>query len=95
MMRIFKKVLCSLLIGLPPMLWAQTGGAAGPDSWKLLPQAQVDGSGVFLDQISGGFGDKRRVSPMSAWLALLAWARRILFHETRWQAWRKVAWRGW
>lgn len=55
-MRIFEKVLCSLLIGLPPMLWAQTGGAAGPDSWKLLPQAQVDGSGVFLDQIAAASG---------------------------------------
>ena len=50
-MNFFKKALFSLLIGLPQMGWVQAGSAAEPDSWKLLPQAQVDGSGVFLDQI--------------------------------------------
>jgi flagella basal body P-ring formation protein FlgA len=54
-MNFFKKAIFSLMIGLPQMIWAQAGGA-GPDCWKLLPQAQVDGSGVFLDQIAAPCG---------------------------------------
>jgi flagella basal body P-ring formation protein FlgA len=55
MMNSFKKALFSLAIVLAPMGWIQAG-AAWPDSWKLLPQAQVDGSGVFLDQIAAASG---------------------------------------
>jgi flagella basal body P-ring formation protein FlgA len=50
-MTFLKNALCALLLGLPQLGLAQAGGAAEPDCWKLLPQAQVDGSGVFLDQI--------------------------------------------
>ena len=55
-MNCLKKALFSLLISLPQMGWVQAGSAAEPDSWKLLPQAQVDGSGVFLDQIAVASG---------------------------------------
>jgi flagella basal body P-ring formation protein FlgA len=37
---------------LPQTGWIQAANAADLDSWKLLPQAQVDGSGIFLDQIA-------------------------------------------
>jgi flagella basal body P-ring formation protein FlgA len=51
MINFFKKVLFSLLIGLPQLGWVQTGSAVEPDAWNLLPQVQVDSSGIFLDQI--------------------------------------------
>jgi len=51
MMNFLKKAVFSLLAGLLPLCWVETGNAAEPDSWNLLPQAQVDSSGVFLDQI--------------------------------------------
>jgi flagella basal body P-ring formation protein FlgA len=44
------------LIGLPQAGWTQAVGASEPDGWKLLPQAQVDSSGVFLDQIAVASG---------------------------------------
>jgi flagella basal body P-ring formation protein FlgA len=46
-----KKTIFSLLTALPLMGLAQAGNAAESNCWKLLSQAQVDGSGVFLDQI--------------------------------------------
>jgi flagella basal body P-ring formation protein FlgA len=50
-MNFLKKVLFSLLMVLPTMGWVATASAADPIAWKLLPKAQVDGSGVFLDEI--------------------------------------------
>jgi flagella basal body P-ring formation protein FlgA len=50
-MNFLKKTIFLLLLGLPQMGWAQADGAAGPVCWKLLPRAQVDSAGVFLDQI--------------------------------------------
>ncbi|MGP8202016.1 MAG: flagellar basal body P-ring formation chaperone FlgA [Limisphaerales bacterium] len=48
-----KKALFALLISLSPMMsWGQAGSAAEPTAWKLLSQAQVDGSGVFLDELA-------------------------------------------
>ncbi len=56
MMNFLKQVLFPLLIALPQMGWVQAGSAAEADSWTLLPQAQVDSSGVFLDQIAAASG---------------------------------------
>ena len=52
-----KKVFFALLISLPQMMsWGQAGSATEPDTWKLLSQAQVDGSGVFLDELAVASG---------------------------------------
>ena len=44
-MHILKTILL-LLLGA-----AAAAGAGEPDAWQLLPQAQVDSTGIFLDQI--------------------------------------------
>src|SRR5271154_517528 len=51
MIKFLKRAVFSLLLALPQPGWAQTGSAVDPDAWNLLPQAQVDSSGIFLDQI--------------------------------------------
>jgi flagella basal body P-ring formation protein FlgA len=48
-MKFFRILLLSFLASLPPMLGAQPTAPA--DVWRLLPQAQVDGQGVYLDQV--------------------------------------------
>jgi flagella basal body P-ring formation protein FlgA len=50
-MNFFKQALVALCILLPQLSWAQADGASQPVTWRLLPQVQVDGSGIFLDQI--------------------------------------------
>jgi flagella basal body P-ring formation protein FlgA len=50
-MNFSKKALFLVLAGLIQTGFVSIGTAASPEPLKLLPQAQVDGSGVFLDQI--------------------------------------------
>jgi flagella basal body P-ring formation protein FlgA len=45
-MNIFKSIFYSLLLGVAAVARASEG-----DAWQLLPQAQVDSAGIFLDQI--------------------------------------------
>jgi len=45
-MNIFKKILLGFLLGAATAVQANE-----PDAWQLLPQAQVDSAGIFLDQI--------------------------------------------
>src|SRR5664279_4357796 len=59
MMSLFRKTIFLLLIGVTQVGWAQPGGLAESNSWKLLPLAQVDSSGVFLDQIVAASGANR------------------------------------
>ena len=58
-MSLFKKTILLLLTVLPQTNRAQAGDAAAPECWKLLSQAQVDSSGVFLDQIVASAGAAR------------------------------------
>src|SRR5580698_2217125 len=52
MMNCFKTLLFSMFIALPATGWAQLADAVGQDSWKLLPEAKVDSSGIYLDQVA-------------------------------------------
>ncbi len=38
------------MAALPQISFGQTGGAAAADYYQLVPEAQVDGAGIFLDQ---------------------------------------------
>jgi flagella basal body P-ring formation protein FlgA len=51
MTNLFKRVLFLMLIGLPQIGSPQVSNVTEVDSWKLLPQAEVTSSGIFLDQI--------------------------------------------
>ena len=50
-MKSFKIILCSALSGLACLGRVQAGDVVQNDTWQLLPQAQVDSAGIFLDQI--------------------------------------------
>jgi len=44
-------ILLTALLVLPRVLWAQDGNATGADAYRLMPQVEVDSSGIFLDQV--------------------------------------------
>ena len=50
-MRPLKSIWLPLLFILPHLGFAGNASAGEPAAWQLLPQAQVDGSGIFLDQL--------------------------------------------
>src|SRR5882724_3086143 len=50
-MNTLKTIFCSALFGLACLGRMQAGEAGEAATWQLLPQAQVDGAGIFLDQI--------------------------------------------
>ena len=46
-----RKNIYSILVVLAHLGLVQISCADGPDAWQLLPQAQVDSSGIFLSQL--------------------------------------------
>lgn len=58
-MNFLKKILPALLLGLAPSAWSQAENAIAADAWKLLPQVQVDGTGVYLDQVAAAAAGSR------------------------------------
>jgi flagella basal body P-ring formation protein FlgA len=50
-MNSFKTIFCSTLLVLATLGRVNAGDTAEAATWQLLPQAQVDSAGIFLDQI--------------------------------------------
>ena len=50
-MKLVKTFFFALLALIPHPVWAQETTMAAVDSFRLMPQVQVDSSGVFLDQL--------------------------------------------
>ncbi|HZQ45653.1 MAG TPA: hypothetical protein VFC07_01470, partial [Verrucomicrobiae bacterium] len=47
----YSKNILSLLAVLAHLVLGQCAAAGEPEAWQLLPQAQVDSSGIFLNQL--------------------------------------------